>query len=377
MVKEYRKYKFILCKTSLMLALVFALLLPSNTWALSGAPDKTNASAVELASSRNALPKRTFSATIPAQTAGTTVNDEIDSIAGDLRIYVDSSASGANDGSTWLNAYTSLQAALLRSNLNPGTRFEVWVAAGTYKPTTGTDRTISFRIERNNVQLYGGFAGTETERSQRNWADNPTILSGDIGTVGDNGDNSYHVVWVDGVTYENITASSVIDGFTITAGRAYGDYPHYLGGGLYCAGNGSGKECSPALSNVTFSGNQASHYGGGMYNDGYNGGVSSPTLNNVTFSGNQTSGGWRRDVQQWLLWRRSSPALSNVTFSGNIAAYNGGGMLQRWLLWHQQPGADQCYLQRQSGKWRIRRRDVQLWLLCQHRPGAEQRHLQR
>ena len=57
--KEYRKYKFILCKTSLKGAPVFALLLPSNTWAFSGAPDKTNASAVELAFSRNALPKRT------------------------------------------------------------------------------------------------------------------------------------------------------------------------------------------------------------------------------------------------------------------------------------------------------------------------------
>ena len=73
---------------------------------------------------------------------------------------------------------------------------------------------------------------------------NPTILSGDIGTVGVNGDNSNHVVYVDGVTYENITGSSVIDGFTITAGKADGDYPHYLGGGLYCAGSGSGKSAA-------------------------------------------------------------------------------------------------------------------------------------
>ena len=127
------------------------------------------------------------------------------------------------------------------------------------------------------------------------------------------------------MTYEKITASSVIDGFTITAGNADGGVdPHYLGGGLYCAGNGSGKECSPALSNVTFSGNTAAYNGGGMYNNGYDGGISSPALSNVTFSGNQAGdgGGMYNDGSNGT----SSPTLSNVTFSGNTAAYVGGGM---------------------------------------------------
>jgi hypothetical protein len=50
--------------------------------------------------------------------------------------------------------------------------------AGTYKHTATADRTISFAL-KNGVGVYGGFAGTETMRSQRNPATNVTILSGD------------------------------------------------------------------------------------------------------------------------------------------------------------------------------------------------------
>src|SRR5271157_6174441 len=50
--------------------------------------------------------------------------------------YVKSNASGKNDGSSWGNAFTDLQSAL-GSSACP----EIWVAAGTYKPTSGTERT--------------------------------------------------------------------------------------------------------------------------------------------------------------------------------------------------------------------------------------------
>ena len=56
---------------------------------------------------------------------------------------------------------------------------EVWVAAGTYKPTGGADQTISFNPPAG-VKIYGGFAGTETSRGQRDWITNKTILSGDL-----------------------------------------------------------------------------------------------------------------------------------------------------------------------------------------------------
>ena len=181
---------------------------------------------------------------------------------------------------------------------------ELWVETGTYKPTTSTDRTVSF-VLKSGVALYGGFAGTETSREQRNWATNVTTLSGDIGTTGNNSDNSYHVV-----TGSGTNSAAVLDGFTITGGNANGSDPNDIGGGML---NDAG---SPTLTNLTFSGNSATKYGGGMSNLD-----SSPSLTNVTFSGNTAydSGGGMANAN-------SNALLTNVTFSGNMATSRGGGM---------------------------------------------------
>src|SRR5512133_3741360 len=104
-------------------------------------------------------------------------------------VFVDCDATGENDGSSWKNAYTDLQSALLKAH--PGS--EIWVVACVYKPTTGSDRSISFRL-KNGVALYGGFAGNEDSLAQRDLAKNVTILSGDIGVTGEARDNSYHVI---------------------------------------------------------------------------------------------------------------------------------------------------------------------------------------
>src|SRR5690606_38443502 len=104
-------------------------------------------------------------------------------------IYVKWNATGTNEGSSWTDAYTSLQSALSAASSGD----EIWVATGTYKPTTTTNRTISFTLT-NDVSVYGGFAGTEAFLSQRDWETNVTTLSGDIGAAGNNTDNSYHVV---------------------------------------------------------------------------------------------------------------------------------------------------------------------------------------
>jgi hypothetical protein len=234
--------------------------------------------------------------------------------------YVAPEAQGSGDCSSWDHACT-LQSALTGAVSGD----EIWVKKGVHYP--GTARTHSFRIQRNNVQLYGGFAGTETARSQRNWVVNSTVLSGDIGTLGQISDNSYHILYIDGVTIQNITSATVIDGFTVTAGNADNSsvWPHSLGGGLFCQGNGNGKECSPTLTNVVFDSNKA-NYGGGMYNIGAYGGVSSPILTNVIFTNNLASntsgGGMYNSGYQGV----SSPTLTNVTFIRNEASGYGGGM---------------------------------------------------
>ena len=110
----------------------------------------------------------------------------------DKVVYVNASASGANDGTSWENAYTDLAVALLASNSGN----QVWVASGTYKPTATTDRTISFQPQ-SNTKIYGGFAGGENSIYDRQLSNTTTILSGDIGITSDISDNSYNVVNID------------------------------------------------------------------------------------------------------------------------------------------------------------------------------------
>jgi uncharacterized repeat protein (TIGR01451 family) len=233
-------------------------------------------------------------------------------------IYVNDDASGANDGTSWADAYVNLQDALIGAN--PGD--EIWVAEGVYYPDEGggqtdNDRTATFRLW-SGVALYGGFDGIETSRDQRDWENHVTILSGDIdhetnpdvNTDGNyvaetwsdiEGLNAYYVV-----TGSGTDSTTVLDGFIITAAS-----------GIHSSGmyNSSG---SPLLTNLIFSGNKAGHYGGGMHNTGN----SDPTLTNVTFSGNYANdyGGGMYNTGG------SDPTLTSVTFSGNRAIDRGGGL---------------------------------------------------
>lgn len=220
------------------------------------------------------------------------------------RCYVDDSAVfGANTGLSWANAYTSLQSAIASSCT------EIWVAAGMYKPHA-SDRNVSFNLE-SGTAIYGGFEGTETQRTQRNYTFNVTILSGDLNgnDIGftNNGENSYHIVYA-----SSVNNTAILDGFTVQGGNANTS--------ASAAGSGGGMlndtNSNPTLYNITFNANYAINHGGGMYNE-HN---SNPTLINVTFSANfaQYGGGISN-------YDYSSPILTNVTFRGN-SAYYGGGM---------------------------------------------------
>jgi predicted outer membrane repeat protein len=233
--------------------------------------------------------------------------------------YVSAGAAGTHSGMSWSTAYADLQSALTNLACT-----EIWVGKGVYKPTTGTDRTVSFVIKPGTA-IYGGFAGTETLRTQRNWLTNVTILSGDI----DGNDTSVNGVDVDTtqivgsntltVVYvpPGSSSSTVLDGLTITGGDG-GAISGY-GGGMYCSG--SGDVCSPTISNVVFSGNLAD-VGGAVFLYGQ-GSDSSPVMNRVTFTGNHASAGGAFSLQ---VNDTSSPVFDEVLFKDNTATYGGGAI---------------------------------------------------
>ncbi|MBK6994985.1 MAG: hypothetical protein IPH31_08660 [Lewinellaceae bacterium] len=139
-------------------------------------------------------------------------------------IFVKANASGSNNGSSWANAYTSLDAALAAAV--PGQA--IWVASGTYKPSFPAPDN-SFALQ-SGVELYGGFAGTETQLSQRNPTLNVTTLSGDIAGNDIAGnfdlnrtDNVQHILIA---FFNTSTAKAVVDGFVFRGGHTLVDDPN-------------------------------------------------------------------------------------------------------------------------------------------------------
>lgn len=102
--------------------------------------------------------------------------------------FVNSSATGMNDGSSWDNAYKELKTAI--ENTCSDT---IKVAMGTYKPAI-KNRDSSFNINRG-ITILGGYPNTGKPADKlRNTDLYPTILSGDTGIGGDSTDNSYNIM---------------------------------------------------------------------------------------------------------------------------------------------------------------------------------------
>jgi predicted outer membrane repeat protein len=151
---------------------------------------------------------------------------------------------------SWTNAFTDLQVALSSAIYND----EIWVATGTYKATDLNNRDNSF-VMKNAVNLYGGFNGTETSISQRNLLENPTNLSGDIGQLGDNKDNTKKIIKI-----QNITTEIIIDGFRIISGYDWSESGK--GAGIYFYNNSGGQII---INNCIFYNNASYQSGGALY----------------------------------------------------------------------------------------------------------------
>ncbi|MEZ4826763.1 MAG: T9SS type A sorting domain-containing protein [Bacteroidia bacterium] len=271
-------------------------------------------------------------------------------------IYVNHGASGAANGTSWADAYTTLQAAIDAAAYSGD---EIWVAEGTYFPTKNNSGAVpadarqkTFRIYKS-ISIYGGFNGTETLLTERNPKTNETILSGIQGIT-----NVYQVVYI------SSTSNIILDGFTITGGIANGSSSYSHGGGIYLSnannvllqnllitqnegGNGGGiynvNTSAITVNQVRFRGNEAIK-GGAMYNDNtssitvknsvlcnnhseeaggaiYNKSLSVFGLINCVFSSNSTLGNGGGCYNNSI----SAMTITNSTFYGNSADGNGGG----------------------------------------------------
>ena len=300
-------------------------------------------------------------------------------------IYVDANAPGANNGSSWENAYVFLQDALADAE-TADKPVEIRVAQGIYKPDQGANQTLgdqnaTFQLI-NSVTLKGGYVGfIGPDPSERDVDVYNTILGGDLNSndrkvvdpydlswwESNRIDNSYHVV-----TSSSTDETAVLDGFNIMSGTANNihtiwdavrpstDERNWSGGGMY---NVSG---SPTIINCTFTLNWAASKGGGIYNtagnptlirctfcensaDWYGGGIynldSNPTLTNCKFSSNLARQGYSAAGGGIYNWE-SSPILTNCMLIGNWSFIDGGGIYN----WQSNPTLTNCLFVRNSSQ---------------------------
>jgi predicted outer membrane repeat protein len=241
--------------------------------------------------------------------------------------YVDGSIGTSGDGTSWLSAFQTIQEALTVA----ASGHEIWIKQGTYSLYRELDWLVF---------LYGGFDGTETLRSQRDWENNPTIIDGG-GSEGGAYVNADIIL--DGLTFQNCAEGSgpalFIEGCDPTISNCTFQYNQAdeFGGAVYnyhtmaeytnctflqnSAGDSGGAICNeeavPVFRDCTIKYNQAPSLGGGVYNM-----YANAVFENCVISGNKATdpgtdgGGMTND------W--SDPVLTNCLVVGNWAAVGGG-----------------------------------------------------
>lgn len=276
-------------------------------------------------------------------------------------IYVDARASGADDGSSWEDAYVYLQDALADADA-PTEPVEICVAQGTYKPDQMSEATrarlwqgrstreYAFML-KNSLTIKGGYPGVGARhRDERSVDTYESILSGDLAgndvapeDASDTGsrltgedlqwqmlfdytshpsraENSLTVVRVVGTD-----GTAVLDGFTITGGHANvpgelaGPENHVGGAGMVC------DRASPTVLRCTFARNTTYRV---LIGDAAGAGIASfdsrPMLEDCRFVENVAFGDLSVSRGGAMYSERSYPRLTDCVFSDNAVAGLGG-----------------------------------------------------
>lgn len=178
--------------------------------------------------------------------------------------YVDAdNASATKNGLSWATAFATVQQGVNAAQAGD----EVWVAEGTYTQVGGAAQAAgNIVVMKTSVHIYGGFSGTETLRSERDWKNNLTILD---------------ALDVSGRRAVAAANNATLDGFTLKRGR-----PTDQGGAIYCD-----LITSLAIRNCLFEDNYASASGGALF-----------------------------------VWRSQLIEISNCSFESNTAANLGGAL---------------------------------------------------
>lgn len=194
--------------------------------------------------------------------------------------YVLAGGAGAKDGASWDNALPTVQAAVDIAQPED----EVWVGQGTYFAASAAAPVVKLNI---GVKLFGGFAGVEVDRAERDLSLYQSVLDGL---------NAGRVV---------VGASdSLIDGFVLRAGWV-GD----SGGGMQVT-----SAQNQVIRNCRFLQHYASAWGGGLYAL-----LSTVSISHSSFEGNNArqGGGIFND--------HGELTVDSCLFHGNTVDYNSGG----------------------------------------------------
>ncbi len=254
-------------------------------------------------------------------------------------IFVDQVATGAGDGSSWQDAFTSIAPALAVAKPS----MQIWVAKGTYKRASAGAQAVVAMV--TGVALYGHFNGTEAGLVDRDPAPSAaTVLDGESAVRVVTGANDavldgFVLLHGSAVQGGGLYANNV-HGLTVANCRFDGDHSVDSGGAVYAVGS----DLTLQRSVVTASDAASTAFGGGIYlltstaiidhcevshnvagtGGGLYANVSKLTVTGTRFDSNQAvysqSGGGGAFVQN------TTGQFTSSVFTGNAAtlAYGGG-----------------------------------------------------